>query len=57
MKKKIEKNVIVLSNKGETLMPTSSRFAKWALRRGKAVIVRRDIFTIQLKYEIKSRND
>ncbi len=42
--------VFVLNMRGKPLMPTSPRKARLLLKEGKAKVVRRDPFTIQLKY-------
>lgn len=43
-------NVFVLNKHGEALMPCSPRKAKLLLREGKARVLKRNPFTIQLKY-------
>ncbi len=43
-------SVYVLNQRGEPLMPTTPRKARVLLRQGKAIVVRRTPFTIQLTY-------
>jgi len=43
-------NVFVLNQYGETLMPCQPQKAKILLSRGKALVVKRNPFTIQLRY-------
>lgn len=43
-------SVIVLNMRGKPLMPTSPRKARLLLKKGKAKVVNRNPFTIQLKY-------
>ena len=43
-------NVFVINKQGEALMPCKPRKAKILLREGKAKVVKRNPFTIQLKH-------
>ena len=43
--------VFVLNQKGKPLMPTKPQKARKLLKKGKAKVVRRNPFTIQLNYK------
>jgi len=48
---RVQNNIVyVLSMRGEPLMPTTQQKANKILKQGKAKVVRREAFTIQLKY-------
>ncbi len=54
MNQKSIHTVYVLNKDGKPLMPTRPAKAKWLLKNGKAKVVRRSPFTIQLTYQIEN---